>query len=48
MSPLDDYITYETRRQFFGRSARGLGLAALGTLMGESIAKGAAETAGVA
>ncbi|MCB1231267.1 MAG: DUF1501 domain-containing protein [Verrucomicrobiae bacterium] len=34
MSPLTDYITYETRRQFFGRSAKGLGMAALGSLMG--------------
>ena len=33
MQPINDYITYETRRQFFGRSAKGLGLAALGSLM---------------
>jgi hypothetical protein len=33
MKPINDYITYETRRQFFGRSAKGLGLAALGSLM---------------
>ncbi len=29
-----DYVTYETRRQFFGHGARGLGVAALASLLG--------------
>ena len=32
MNPVEQYIVNETRRQFFGRSAKGLGLAALATL----------------
>lgn len=31
---IDDYKTFETRRQFFGKSAAGLGGAALASLMG--------------
>ena len=41
MNPLDDYVTYETRRQFFGKSARGLGAAALASLTGEEVARAA-------
>jgi hypothetical protein len=47
MQPLNDYITYETRRQFFGRSAKGLGLAALGSLMEPRCADAVADSAGV-
>ncbi len=36
MNPLTDYKTFETRRQFFGKGARGLGLAALGGLLGQN------------
>lgn len=36
MNPLHDYKTFETRRQFFGKSAAGLGSAALASLMGKS------------
>jgi len=32
----EEYKTFETRRQFFGKSAKGLGMAALGTLMARS------------
>src|SRR5262245_6696308 len=32
-----EYIQYETRRQFFGRVARGLGGAALSSLLGSSL-----------
>lgn len=33
MNPIENYIKQETRRQFFGRSAKGLGLAALASLL---------------
>ena len=33
MEPIDRYIQLETRRQFFGRAAKGLGLAALGSVL---------------
>ena len=33
MHPFDEAIVTETRRQFFGSAARGLGLAALGSLL---------------
>ncbi|MEM7391152.1 MAG: sulfatase, partial [Verrucomicrobiota bacterium] len=31
--PIKDYITSETRRQFFGRTSMGLGAAALNSLL---------------
>jgi len=34
MNPINDYLQQETRRQFFGRSALGLGSAALASLLG--------------
>ncbi len=37
MHPYDQAVLTETRRQFFGRAARGLGLTALATLMGENL-----------
>lgn len=46
-SPIRDYLAYETRRQFFGRSAAGLGGAALASLLGGSVFRdlaGAAAT----
>ena len=33
MNPIQEYIQQETRRQFFGRAAKGLGLAALASLL---------------
>ena len=39
MLPIKDYLHNETRRQFFGKSALGLGTAALSTLMGPSISE---------
>jgi hypothetical protein len=48
MHPLDEFRQDLTRRQFFGRSATGIGAAALASLMGETSARGATiETAGV-
>jgi len=34
MNPIDHLITLETRRQFFGKSAKGLGVVALASLLG--------------
>ena len=39
MNPIDEAVLAETRRQFFGRAANGLGIAALASLFGD---KGAA------
>ena len=39
MLPIKDYLHNETRRQFFGKAALGLGTAALSTLMGPSISQ---------
>jgi hypothetical protein len=36
MDPLGDYVQLETRRQFFGRGAKGLGIAALASLCAEA------------
>ena len=36
MLPIKDYLHTETRRQFFGKAALGLGTAALSTLMAPS------------
>ena len=35
MHPFDETVLLETRRQFFGQAARGLGVAALATMLGE-------------
>ena len=34
--PIDEWIQLETRRQFFGRNFKGLGMAALASLLGET------------
>jgi len=44
MNPIDEYISLETRRQFLGRSAKGLGLAALSSILGSGL-MGKANTA---
>ena len=44
MSPFEEYVRYETRRQFFGRGANALGVAALASLFGGRLPEaGAAE-----
>jgi hypothetical protein len=48
MNPQREAVLLETRRQFFGRTARGLGVAALATLLGESSVARAAEVVGAA
>ncbi len=37
MSHLDDYVRYETRRQFFSKGSNAVGWAALASLMGDSL-----------
>ncbi len=37
MSPIDEYVSYETRRQFLGKSAKGLGIAALASILGPGL-----------
>src|SRR6059036_157779 len=42
MSPYDKTVLLKTRRQFFGRGARGLGVAALTSMLGETLSAGPA------
>src|SRR5688572_6827754 len=44
MHPVDKSVLLETRRQFFGHGARGLGIAALATLLGDTQTSQAATT----
>ena len=44
MKDFQDYVTLETRRQFFRQSAAGLGSAALASLLGQDTAMGAGAT----
>ena len=37
MNPFEEAVIYETRRQFFSRTARGLGVAALATMFGREL-----------
>ena len=37
MNPIDEYISLETRRQFLGKSTKGLGLAALSSILGNGL-----------
>jgi len=37
MNPMNDYVRYETRRQFFARGKNALGYAALTSLLGSSL-----------
>ena len=46
MKPFNDYLSYETRRQFFGKTANGLGAAALASVLGPSQFGQAAGSAG--
>ncbi|MDF1658577.1 MAG: DUF1501 domain-containing protein, partial [Verrucomicrobiales bacterium] len=39
--PIDSWINLETRRQFFGKSAKGLGAVALTSMLGRDFASGA-------
>ncbi len=38
MTPFEEYVRYETRRQFFSRGANAVGAAALGSLLGQAFA----------
>jgi hypothetical protein len=44
-SPIDQWVAMETRRQFFGKASKGLGAAALASLMSGQASVGAAENA---
>src|SRR5690349_5397656 len=44
-STIQDYVRYETRRQFFGRGANALGMAAMASLMGGRSASSATDEA---
>lgn len=37
MSPIDEYVSFETRRQFLGKAAKGLGIAALSSILGPGL-----------
>ena len=37
MNPLDQYISLESRRQFLGKAAKGLGIAALSSMLGPTL-----------
>src|SRR5437764_13117654 len=43
MNPFEEYVRYETRRQFFSRGANAVGAAALASLLGNGIARGAGQ-----
>ena len=45
MNPFEEAVIFETRRQFFSRTARGLGVAALATMFGRDLALSAAGPA---
>jgi hypothetical protein len=47
MNPIDQYITYETRRQFLGKAAKGLGIAALASIVGQSARGAVANRSGL-
>ena len=47
MNPFDDYVRFESRRQFLGRGVNAVGWAALASLLGEDVARGAANTPAV-
>ena len=44
MNPIDQAVLVETRRQFFGRSGRGLGSIALASLLGDNVLNALAES----
>ncbi len=46
MNPRDEYLALLTRRQFFGRTATGIGTAALGSLLNPQIMQAATGTSG--
>ena len=45
MNPFEEAVLYETRRQFFSRTARGLGVAALASMFGRDMTLSAAGLA---
>ncbi|HYE17234.1 MAG TPA: DUF1501 domain-containing protein [Tepidisphaeraceae bacterium] len=45
MTPFEEYVRYETRRQFLTRGRNALGMAAMAALLGPSVARAAAPSA---
>ncbi len=46
MNPIDEYLSFETRRQFLGKAAKGLGIAALASIVGPGLNGGARQSLG--
>ena len=46
MNPIDEYVSFETRRQFLGKAAKGLGIAALASIGGPGLRARASRSPG--
>ena len=46
MNPIDEYVSFETRRQFLGKTAKGLGIAALASIVGPGLRGSASRSPG--
>ena len=46
MNPIDEYVSFETRRQFLGKAAKGLGIAALASIVGPGLRGSASRPPG--
>ena len=46
MNPIDEYVSFETRRQFLGKAAKGLGIAALASIVGPGLRSSASRPPG--
>ena len=46
MNPIDEYVSFETRRQFLGKAAKGLGIAALASIVGPGLRGSASRSPG--
>ena len=46
MNPIDEYVSFETRRQFLGKAAKGLGIAALASIAGPGLRGSASRSPG--
>jgi hypothetical protein len=47
MNPIDEYVSFETRRQFLGKAAKGLGIAALASIVGPGLRGNARRSPGL-
>ena len=46
MNPIDEYVSFETRRQFLGKAAKGLGIAALASIVRPGLRGSASRSPG--